>query len=52
MANVKDFGAVGDGKNNDTQAIIHAITQGDGVLEFPRGDYLITRTLDFNLAKN
>ena len=43
MSNVRDFGARGDGRNDDTQAIRHAIEQGDGVLRFPRGDYLISR---------
>ena len=45
MSNVRDFGAVGDGMADDTNAIQHAIDQGDGWLEFPRGDYRITRTL-------
>lgn len=42
MSNVRDFGATGDGKTDDTQAIQHAVTQGDGLIELPRGDYLIT----------
>ncbi len=46
MSNVRDFGAVGDGVADDTAAIQHAIDQGDGWLEFPRGDYRITRTLE------
>lgn len=45
MSNIRDFGAVGDGQADDTQAIQHAIDAGDGVVEFPRGDYRITRTL-------
>ena len=52
MANVKDFGAIGDGKQDDTRAITHAIQQGDGLLEFPRGDYLVSRTLTFELSKS
>ena len=43
MSNVRDFGAVGDGQVDDTQAIEHAIHAGDGVIEFPRGNYRITR---------
>jgi len=45
MANVKHFGAVGDGQTDDTAAISHAIQQGDGLLEFPRGDYVISAPL-------
>lgn len=43
MASVRDFGARGDGSTDDTQAIVHAIQKGDGLVVFPRGDYLITR---------
>ena len=28
-----------DGEIDDTQAIEHAIQAGDGVIEFPRGNY-------------
>jgi polygalacturonase len=45
MANVRDFGARGDGQTDDTAALAHAIQQGDGCLVFPRGDYLISRPL-------
>lgn len=49
MTSVRDFGARGDGKTDDTQAIQHAIQKGDGVLHFPRGDYLISRTIQVAL---
>jgi polygalacturonase len=49
MANVRDFGARGDGNTDDTQALQHALQRGDGVLTFPRGDYLITRPLQVAL---
>ena len=43
---VKDFGAVGDGITDDTQAIQKAIdtvySQGGGVIAFPQGEYLVT----------
>lgn len=43
--NVKDFGAVGDGKTDDTIAIQSALafigTRAGGVLNFPEGDYLV-----------
>lgn len=49
MANVRDFGARGDGRTDDTQALQHAIARGDGLLHFPRGDYLISRPLQIAL---
>lgn len=45
MSNVREFGAAGDGRMDDTKAILHALKDGDGTLEFPRGDYRITRPL-------
>ena len=50
MALVTSFGASGDGASDDTDAILHAIADGDGVLEFPRGTYRITRTIEIDLA--
>ena len=49
MSNVKAFGAEGDGKTDDTQAIQHAVADADGRLEFPRGNYLITKTIEIKL---
>ncbi len=50
MSNVRDFGAMGDGLADDTGAIEHALRDGgDGVLEFPRGEYRLTRTIRFDL---
>lgn len=45
MTNVRDFGARGDGKSDDTAALSHAVQKGDGHLLLPRGDYLISRPL-------
>lgn len=42
MSNVRNFGAAGDGQADDTEALQHAVDQGDGVVELPRGDYRIT----------
>lgn len=39
MRNVKDFGAVGDGKTLDTEAIQKALDAG-GIVHFPAGTYL------------
>ncbi|HEX7448379.1 MAG TPA: right-handed parallel beta-helix repeat-containing protein [Pirellulales bacterium] len=49
MSNVRDFGAAGDGQHDDTDAIVHALEQGDGVLQFPPGEYLISRTIRVEL---
>lgn len=51
MANVRDFGAKGDGQTDDTDAIQHAINDGDGQVEFGRGDYLISSSLLLNVAR-
>lgn len=51
MANVKDFGAVGDGVTDDTDAIQHAFNDGDGLIEFDRGNYLISRSIEIVLKK-
>jgi Pectate lyase superfamily protein len=51
MSDVRDFGAVGDGQADDTEALQHAIDDGDGLVRFPRGNYRITRSLDVELAQ-
>jgi nitrous oxidase accessory protein NosD len=45
MSSVREFGAKGDGQTDDTAALSHAIQRADGRLEFPRGDYRISRPL-------
>ena len=49
MSSVKEFGAVGDGKTDDTIAIRHTVEAGDGLLQFPRGSYLISETIEIRL---
>ena len=49
MSNVQRFGAVADGKTDATDAIQHAVTAGDGILNFPRGEYLISRPIEILL---
>src|SRR5438128_3899727 len=51
MSIVRNFGAKGDGVSDDAAAIQHAVAQtDDGLLEFPRGDYRISRTIEVKLA--
>jgi len=50
MSNIQYFGAVGDGETDDTQAILHAIKQGDGHVRIPPGTYRITRTIEIDLT--
>ena len=49
--NVKDFGAVGDGKTDDTIAIQSALaflaTNNGGILQFTQGDYLVGNAPDY-----
>ena len=48
---VRDFGAKGDATTDDTEAIIAAVRGADdGVVEFSRGNYRITRTIEIILA--
>src|SRR5262245_17308997 len=52
MSNIRDFGAVGDGQRDDTGAIEHAVRDGDGFVEFPRGIYRITRPIVVHLKES
>lgn len=51
MSNVRNFGAAGDGVLDDTEALLHAVRDGDGVLHFPPGTYRISRTIEVPLAE-
>lgn len=51
MSDVRTFGAVGDGVADDVEAIEHALKDGEGALEFPRGTYRISRSIVVDLAK-
>src|SRR5690606_8827291 len=51
MSNVRRFGAAGDGSTDDTDAIRHALEDGDGVLHFPPGTYRISETIEIPLAE-
>jgi hypothetical protein len=51
VANVKDYGAIGDGVADDTAAIQNAIQfNAGGCIYFPRGRYRITDTLRITQA--
>jgi hypothetical protein len=50
-ASVRDFGATGDGRADDTDAIQRALAAGAGEVYFPQGDYRITRTVEVALAR-
>jgi hypothetical protein len=52
MSNVRQFGAAGDGQRDDTQSIEHALSEGDGLLEFPPGVYRITRPIVIRLKES
>ncbi|MCA8997245.1 MAG: right-handed parallel beta-helix repeat-containing protein [Planctomycetaceae bacterium] len=51
MSNVRDFGAMGDGQADDWEAIQHAIDNGDGLVELPRGEYRISQPLLVDLDR-
>lgn len=51
MANAFDFGAVGDGTVDDTDALQHALQAGDGILHLNKGTYRITRPLVVDLTQ-
>ena len=52
MSSAKEFGAIGDGQADDTAAIQHAINDGEGVVEFPKGIYRITRSLQLDTTRH
>lgn len=45
IANVYQFGAVGDGHANDTKALQQALDSGKRIIQVPKGIYIIRRTL-------
>jgi hypothetical protein len=52
-ASVRDYGAKGDGTTDDTAAIQKAVTENkEATLEFPKGNYRLTKTIEVDLVKN
>ncbi len=49
---VRQFGAVGDGAADDTEAIQRSLRASGNSIFFPRGDYRITRSLHVDLAEH
>lgn len=49
--NVRDFGAVGDGITDDTQAFKQAFSRGN-IITIPNGEYLLTNTITLPKAKS
>ncbi|CAN5874932.1 right-handed parallel beta-helix repeat-containing protein [soil metagenome] len=52
MSLLNGFVAVGDGRADDTEAIRHAIAEGDGHLFFPRGTYRLTGPIEVDLSRH
>lgn len=51
MASVYDFGAAGDGRTDDTEALQHAVDDGDGTLQFGKGTFRISRPVTVDLSR-
>ena len=50
LVSVKSFGAIGDGRTDDRDAILKALRSGHAVF-FPRGTYLIGAPIDFGALR-
>ena len=48
---VRDFGAVGDGRTDDTAAIQRAVDRRAGAIVFPTGSYRLTQTVIVDLDR-
>ena len=50
MRSVRDFGAVGDGVADDSDAIQHAVNESINDVFFPPGKYRLTKTITIDIA--
>ncbi len=46
---VRDFGAAGDGRQDDTEAFERAVRSGEGAVRLTRGRYRLTKTITIDL---
>jgi parallel beta-helix repeat protein len=51
MSDPREFGAVGDGRADDGEALQHALDAGDGTLHLSKGTYHITQPIVLDLTK-
>lgn len=51
MPLAKNFGAVGAGITDDTDALQHTVDDGDGVWELSKGTYRVTRSVVLDSRK-
>ncbi len=51
MSDPKLFGTEGDGVTDDSVAIQHAIDEGDGTLDFPKGTFRISKPIVIDTTK-
>ncbi|MBC8874372.1 MAG: right-handed parallel beta-helix repeat-containing protein [Planctomycetes bacterium] len=51
LATIRDFGAVGDGRADDTAAIQKAVNASVGDVRFPHGTYRVTKPIVVELQK-
>src|SRR5687767_13841358 len=51
MSDAHHFGVVGDGTSDTTRALEHAIAKSDGLIRLPRGDYVLSRTIEIDLSR-
>lgn len=51
VASVREFGAVGDGETDDTEAVRRAVAAAPGGIFFPKGRYRLTETVTIELSR-
>jgi len=51
MSNAREFGAAGDGRTDDTEALQHAVDDGEGLIDLDPGVYRISKTIEVALDR-